>query len=292
MQELQRVPEVVLDRIRAVAGRCRSQEAMPGVVHTRTWIVRCRDQVVVAKQVGRREGLFYDRIASVLCRHGVQAPRLLASTRVSGSRWVVLEYVPEPFPWDELSAEPIDVLCRLHAIPLDELTPHATELYRPAWTEELTARVLSALGGDMPSAERSLDAARTEAAALFEPACPISGDPNPTNWRRSGIIPVLVDWERIGLGAPAIDLAISVPGVGTDERYHAVASRYLGPNTIGSEVSALAHAMQIAKIWTIVDFTGELLRVVNSFEIFGKPVAPALRADLAFALEAVRKRAP
>src|SRR5579883_2966731 len=42
-----------------------------------------------------------------------------------------------------------------------------------------------------------------------------TGDPNPTNWglRADGTI-VLYDWERFGQATPAIDLAITVPGLG------------------------------------------------------------------------------
>ena len=61
----------------------------------------------------------------------------------------------------------------------------------------------------------------------------ISGDPNPTNWsvREDGTV-VLFDWERVGYGTPALDLAITVPGLGTPDDYRRVVEGYLraGPS--------------------------------------------------------------
>ncbi len=66
---------------------------------------------------------------------------------------------------------------------------------------------------------------------LFTPQCWISGDPNPTNWgvRSDGTL-VLYDWERFGKATPALDLAITVPGLGDWASFQAVAAAYLEYN--------------------------------------------------------------
>ena len=63
---------------------------------------------------------------------------------------------------------------------------------------------------------------------LFRPVCAISGDPNPVNWglRDDGTL-ALFDWERFGRCSPALDLAITVPGLGDETAYRAVATSYL-----------------------------------------------------------------
>ncbi len=62
----------------------------------------------------------------------------------------------------------------------------------------------------------ALEQPQREHAAISEPWCWISGDPNPRNWGlRADGTPVLFDWELFGPGTPATDLAIIVPGLGT-----------------------------------------------------------------------------
>lgn len=53
---------------------------------------------------------------------------------------------------------------------------------------------------------------------LFVPHCCLSGDPNPTNCRlhSSGEL-VMLDWEKFCEGNPAIDLAITMPNMGTED---------------------------------------------------------------------------
>jgi aminoglycoside phosphotransferase (APT) family kinase protein len=137
------------------------------------------------------------------------------------------------------------------------------QLFHPQWTAEMTAAAVACVPSEERSDVRSrLLAIQERTAALFEPHCLISGDPNPTNWglRADGTV-VLFDWERFGLGAPALDVAISMPGLpspngGPEER---VASRYLEFwAATGGEppatVRQFAADIRRAKLWTIVEF--------------------------------------
>jgi aminoglycoside phosphotransferase (APT) family kinase protein len=87
----------------------------------------------------------------------------------------------------------------------------------------------------------------------------ISGDPNPMNW---GILengePVMFDWDRFGLGTPALDLAITVPRLGSRGDYEKVAATYCGKPD-----DKLAREIALAKVWTIVDILG----MVQVFEL-------------------------
>ncbi len=97
---------------------------------------------------------------------------------------------------------------------------------------------------------------------LFTPQCWISGDPNPTNWgvRSDGTL-ILYDWERFGKAAPAIDLAITVPGLGDRAVFQAVAAVYLERDDYSSalassEICLLTRQIIVAKIWSIIEYLG------------------------------------
>ena len=95
---------------------------------------------------------------------------------------------------------------------------------------------------------------------LFAPRCPISGDPNPTNWglRDDGSL-VLFDWERFGYGTPVLDLAITIPGLGDGATFRRVAGRYLGDRRavdgpLCPAGERLSREIAIAKVWSVVEF--------------------------------------
>jgi thiamine kinase-like enzyme len=103
---------------------------------------------------------------------------------------------------------------------------------------------------------------REQVKALFIPFCCLSGDPNPTNWgvRDNGDL-VLFDFERIGYGNPAIDLAITMPGFGSEDgsleleiakKYisYWIKDDYAFPF---SEVE-LVNQIHLAKIWSALDY--------------------------------------
>jgi hypothetical protein len=147
------------------------------------------------------------------------------------------------------------MLRRLHSLHLDRsAVPHGT--FTPAWPPEMTAAVLSLF----PDIDRDRLAARLahlkrDTLPLLDPVCPISGDPNPLNWgcRDDGSL-VLFDWERFTFGTPAIDLAITIPGLGDEATYLRVASVYLGDAATSDAVSDLARAIRQGKVWSVVEF--------------------------------------
>ncbi|MDQ0220379.1 hypothetical protein ELQ35_19985 [Peribacillus cavernae] len=87
--------------------------------------------------------------------------------------------------------------------------------YHFFWEEETMGRVQQFLPLELTDI---LSFLQEQAKVLFRPLCCISGDPNPTNWgvRNNGDL-VLFDFERIGYGNPAIDLAITMPGFGSQD---------------------------------------------------------------------------
>ncbi|HYF78591.1 MAG TPA: aminoglycoside phosphotransferase family protein [Symbiobacteriaceae bacterium] len=206
-----------------------------------------------------REGLFYKRAAPLLRARGVTVPAVWRADE----GWVVMEYIPHPLPRSRWvgDAAVVGALARLHGSTLGEQCP-LPDPYRPGWSADMTGAALSCLDSTGAAQARPLLLRLQEQCQpLFEPVCWISGDPNPTNWgvREDGSV-VLFDWERFGLGAPALDLAITVPGLvspnGGPER--AVADRYCEQWSAlyGDSLAPPANLvpdMRRAKVWTAVE---------------------------------------
>jgi aminoglycoside phosphotransferase (APT) family kinase protein len=98
--------------------------------------------------------------------------------------------------------------------------------------------------------------------SLFTHWCWLSGDTNPTNWRVYDEEEwVLTDWERFCTGHPAIDLGITMPGLGSMDMSleRNIAAQYvrrcsdLGDDLALSEIK-LAHQIRLAKLWSAVEF--------------------------------------
>jgi thiamine kinase-like enzyme len=183
----------------------------------------------------------------------VLLPRLEWS---SDAGWLVLEDLPSVLPVQDALAHAgmLAVLRRLHheLNDVELLDPFVSD-----WPPELTARALTALHPALAAdAAPRLHEMREQALSLFNSQCVISGDPNPTNWgiRDNGDL-VLFDWGRTGRGAPAIDLAITIPGLGDRAAYARVASVYLS-HSAGDE-KALARDIAAAKVWTVVHYLAE-----------------------------------
>ena len=120
----------------------------------------------------------------------------------------------------------------------------------------MTDRALSLFPERIAADLRPLLSSMQEGSShLFAPLCSISGDPNPSNWGlREDASPVLFDWERFGAGTPALDLAITVPGLGDEDDRRAVASTYLdGWPGAPFPIDRLTRDMALAKAWTVVE---------------------------------------
>jgi thiamine kinase-like enzyme len=203
--------------------------------------------LIVKENVSVRESGFYRDFAPTLRAAGVITPRLEREIAVGGSRLLVLEDVSQALPRERWLADEavIGTLARLHAF---SSAPEPQDLFRPAWTPEMNAHALTFLPSDTAG---TLEALRLQAQALFKPRHLISGDPNPNNW---GVppdgTPVLFDWDRFGSGTAALDLAITVPGLGSSEDFALVAARY-----VGRPDATLARSIALAKLWSVLEFS-------------------------------------
>jgi hypothetical protein len=219
--------------------------------------LRSEGRALVLKRARGPETYVYTRLSGLLQSHGVVLPELYgAFADADDWTWLLLEAVPQPLPRERWLADPaaLALLGRLHAVPLAEahLPPSR---YRPSWPETLAEQALDL----MPAAERPALAAlladvRARCLPLFAATCLLSGDPNPANWglRADGTL-VLFDWERCCHGTPALDLAITVPGLGTRADFHRVATVY-SPGAGRAEVDRLAGEIGLAKVWSVVEF--------------------------------------
>lgn len=200
-----------------------------------------------------REYAFYTQVAPLLSSHGITVPHLLSTMDDTAGAWLILEDVSQPLPRSRWLADPemLTVLRRLHSLTPEFPIPHPFE---PRWTPEMTDIFSQRLPDRFTPILHTL---RERHTTLFDRQCVISGDPNPTNWglRADGTL-ALFDWERVGYGIPAIDLAITVPGLGATEEYRRVAQAYLCnlPEAAPEEVEHLAHAVAIAKVWTVIEY--------------------------------------
>lgn len=208
---------------------------------------------VILKQASNaREWHVYTRLGALLQGVGVRLPELYASHVEDGCFWMLLEDIPTPLPEARWLADPevLGMLARLHTLPVaDVVLPD--DRYQPGWTADLTHQALELFSPqDARACKPVLEAIRQRAQSLFSPLGVISGDPNPANWgiRADGTL-VLFDWERCTLAHPAIDLAITVPGLGDMEAFRLVAGRYPA-----SGVRPSAEEIARAKVWAVVEF--------------------------------------
>lgn len=196
------------------------------------------------------ETCVYTDLAAQLRDAGIGLPELYAAWHGDGAWWLLLEDVPHPLPRERWEADPeqIAMLRRLHRIDARSLTT-VPRTYRPEWPQAMTDAALSLF--DPKTGARLNDTLAPiveRASRLFGPRCVISGDPNPANWglRDDGSL-VLFDWERCTLATPAIDLAITVPGLGSQAVFERVAAVY-GSSSVRAQ--DIAHA----KAWSVIEF--------------------------------------
>jgi thiamine kinase-like enzyme len=173
--------------------------------------------------------------------------------------WLVIEDVPNPLPRERwfCNSEMLSILSRLHALPLN-----VPAVFEPQWTTEMTDKALTCFQADIAERLRArLMALQEQHQHLFEAQCLISADPNPGNWgvRENGEL-VLFDWERFGYGTAAIDLAITVPGLGDREQFSQVAETYLRlrePVPSAASIERLSRDMAAAKLWTVIEYLSQ-----------------------------------
>lgn len=222
--------------------------------------------VIVKSSAETREGAFYAQHAPRLRQHGVHTPELLWSTvDAHGLSWVILEDIPHPFPQERVEGDKsqLKVLFHLHYATWKERRPVLDDAYVPVWNDHMTELALDwfARSTEAEEIRAQLIEAQHAFGALPTTDCCISGDPNPSNWclRDDGTL-VLLNWEKFGYGTPAFDLAITIPGLGTDDRStesHVVEKymEYWGETgeAFPYDQSTLVRMIQIAKLFTLVE---------------------------------------
>ncbi|MBV9790102.1 MAG: aminoglycoside phosphotransferase family protein [Chloroflexi bacterium] len=258
LDQLEQWPERVRAQIGALFGAPIAIEPLHGLSGASVWRVTFAEQRVVVKRTqSQREADVYQLLGPLLAAQGVSSPSLFWAERDGESHWLLLEEIPHSLPRSRWLADHdlLGVLYRLHHSTL----PASTAPFRPTWPDEMTAQVLDLLPAS--AAHLGSEVARFQRLSqpLFRVERWISGDPNPANWglRTDGSI-ALFDWERLGLGSPALDLAISVPGLGQPADFQLVAARYLqhDPALANNHpaISELAREIAIAKTWNVVEF--------------------------------------
>ena len=206
--------------------------------------------LILKQSDNSREWHVYTRLADLFSRNGINIPRLFAEAVSDNVWWLLLEDIKLELPAQRRLADVavIQVLRNLHSLPVSgiDLPPNP---YRPEWPEAMSRNALTLFEAPVAaSLHEPLERIRRACAPLFEPHYPVSTDPNPANWGvRSDGTPVLFDWERFTLGTPPLDLAISVPGLGTCEDYRLVSRAYAGDDRLAA---AIAHA----KTWSVIEF--------------------------------------
>jgi aminoglycoside phosphotransferase (APT) family kinase protein len=232
-----------------------------------------RGSAIVKSGARPAEARFYRTVMPVLKDFGIAIPQLIwLGSEDDTVWWIALEDVAQPLPrerWDA-DQEVLAMLKRLHATPPSWLPAGLDGFFCPQWTQAMDEATLRYFAVQATGLAELLRRIRGDYQYLFSMGCLISGDPNPTNWglREDGSV-VLYDWERFGRGAPALDLAITIPGLGDEGAFKRVAAAYLragGGSDAGaiperienfpSTVGALAKEIAAAKVWSVVEFAG------------------------------------
>lgn len=255
---MSRLPDPVVAATRDVVGGPGTIERLGGL--SGAWVFRVRGPAgtVVAKgRVHDREVAVYEHLATVFTDAGLRIPHCRERLTVEGEKWLLLEDLPDPLPRSRWGADPelVGFLSRLHGLPPDVLDVVPVP-FAPRWDESMTSRAVRRLDLD-PVAEQALDVVRRATVHLFDPVSVVSGDPNPLNWGLSAEGELtLMDWERIGAGHPAVDLAIALPGLPTPDEAAAMIAAYrsIDPRgTFGTSVTDLL----CAKAWTVVELAAD-----------------------------------
>lgn len=260
MDQLKAWPQAVAHYLQDNFGRAEAVETLTGIkAEGGCTRVRFPRASVVVKQADHREYAFYTRLAPGIPCLAEHIPRLLAASSDKGF-WLVLEDIPHLLPRERWQGDEqvLAVLARLHRGTWGRDLPLA-EHYLPRWGGELALRMLEMYPGEKArEIKTALAEARQLSSGLFLPHCWISADTNPTNWGlRTDGTPVLFDWERISLGSPAIDLAITLPGLGSEDfsLERQIAKTYLALwKERPFREEELFQAILLAKLWSVLEF--------------------------------------
>ena len=235
-------------------------ETLRGKSGASVWRVRNVQTSIIVKETQRsNEVVFYSHAAPLLTAHQIAIPELKHTVAVPPVHWLVLEDIPDALVVErgQIDKLMITLLARLHSLPVN-LVPAETMTFQPSWTDEMTRKAFAVLP-QHTHLQAQVESIQTKAQPIFEKQALISGDPNPTNW---GVRPdgtrVLFDWERFTCATPAIDLAITVAGLGNPAHFHELATVYLDIRQqikpYPMPAAQLAQHIAYAKLWTVIEY--------------------------------------
>ncbi len=244
-----------------------------------------KKSVIVKNTIYKREYDVYNHLTSVFHSKKIDIPDTYDTYEEEQSYWFVIEDIPLSFPktrWKG-DTEQIKYLFTLHFNTWNQ-NLNINEPFIFQWSKNLDNKALKLLPLNVKTVIEDLRIASKE---IFAKLCCISGDPNPTNWGiRNNNQLVLFDWERIGYGSPAIDLAIIIPGLGTVDKSleTSIANTYINFWKATSvlfpySASELTQQITIAKIWSALDF------IVNNADTLEKQTLELIVEQLSSKLE-------
>ncbi len=225
--------------------------------------VKCEKKDIILKEsFNRFEYDFYNHIQGNKDINNI--PQLYFSKKMESRYWIGMEYIPHQLPKERWygDEEVIEVIFKLHYNTWNEEKLNV-DMYNPAWNEVLNFKTLELFNGaDRKEVKNKISYLYEDGQELFEKKCWINGDTNPTNWgvKEDGRV-ILFDWERISAGAPAIDLAITMPGLGTlDETLEEkIAIHYIKlwnyrNRRFYLSQKELVKQIKLAKVWSAMEF--------------------------------------
>ena len=205
-----------------------------------------------------RESFFYREWAPRLQQADLAVPRLLAAGYEP--TWILLERLPTSLPPDRWQGDPevLRYLATWHRLSQD-WPGESVDGYGYTWNGQVLNELMGFLDEGTLGQIAEIIAMQGDAwDILCKPITWIHGDPNPTNWllTASGT-PALIDWSRYGRAHPAIDLAISMPGLPPLDRCVEQAEHYLRFNPeLSPNGEQLGRSIALGKLWTLIDFLG------------------------------------
>jgi hypothetical protein len=216
-------PPPVAQRAAEICGDAIEVVPFSGLGEASVFRYRGTGGTLIVKRATSRESRFYREARPVLIERGVRAPACYFDLPIETHSWLGLEHLPgalpaAAFPYD---ASILASLAALHATRLDSAPRHLVH----SWTDGLIYRVAAQYGKRRPGVTVQLDRLRSP------PQCEnvlVWGDANPGNWALSDDgHPVLLDWQRWGVGSRAFDLATLIPGFAGRDAVGRVADAYL-----------------------------------------------------------------
>lgn len=261
MSQVTSIPKEVINYLVPKYGSPIGITDMGGLNSGEVYRLDFKTQSFIAKKVPhKREMDFYEQLVPTFNQAGILVPYLEWSGSTLKLPWVVIEHIPSALPeyrW-EADEEVIEYLAKIHNLPVTSKIPN---LYRPVWDDSMNLRVLDCFDPkDHKKLTGLLGPICAKAQHLFEPQCMISGDPNPKNWglRTDGSL-VQFDWQYIGLGTPALDLAISICSSENHNTCENVAKIYLQKTTDeafkhNTSVAELASSIMLGCVWNYIRF--------------------------------------